>query len=186
MSMAQDREIPMEATAQTVAMEQDNTTIRAMREHIAKLEADLKSKAEIENQLKAKLSEIEKAELSEMERLRRENEEKALALEQLKAEAEKAKKLDTALEQLYKEELELVPKDKRPLIEELTSVAQSWDERLTALRKAMKLAGVSSYGMGTVTQPISGIPHVSAEVKPEVKYDPKNLPSWGTIFSKPK
>lgn len=166
----------------------ENSTIRSLREHIKQLEESLKSEVAGKTELEKRLEELQKAEMTEIERLRKEAEEKRILEEELKKTREESERLARSMETLYKEELERVPEDRRGLIEELTNVGTDWGTKLAALRKAVKLAGLDTPGRGTITQPTGAFPPAGqAERASEPqKYDPKNLPSWSSIFNRPK
>ena len=161
--------------------EQDNSTIKQLREAQEKAVADAKEAREKAEALEKQLKEISDANLSEQQKKDQELEE----LRKLKAEQETAKAEKEAnekvLQEMYEAELAKVPDDKKEMVKSLSSHGNA-GEKLKALKNALSLIGVST-NFGTNTQPPkAGVTPPTGDAKKDdpIKLDPKKSVPWVT------
>lgn len=166
---------PTPPTPPAPAGDQDNATIRQMREQLDAATAKLKA--------------LEREKLTDTERIRAENADLQKQLADLKPIQDEHKKLSGTLEDLYNQELAQVPEEHRERIKRLTSHGGA-AERLQNLRDARALipaAPAPPERAGTPTQPPSPGPggKPPGTPPPAAPFDPKKPPSWRTVLSRP-
>lgn len=165
------------------AGDQDNATIRAMREQIEAANKAAKEAADAKAALEKQLQDIERAKLEENERLKLE------LADAKKVETEAASLRDelgryqSTLQAQYEAELAAVPEEKRALVASLSG-AGTWPDRVKALQTAKSLLGTAPAAAGTHTEPGTGTPPAPG-TPPPAKIDPKNPPRLSDAYARP-
>lgn len=173
----------------------ENSAIKAIREDREKaIEAEKKARTELEAfrvetasrqlELEKQIKELEAKQLSEDERIKQELEDAKKTLAEKLPFEQKALAYEKTLQTLYDQELALVPDDKKELVQSLSGNGDP-SERLAALRNAIKLAGITTPGMGNSTNPgMIGVPPHNDGTKKELpKLDPKIPVAYKDFFA---
>jgi len=167
-------------TTQTtpIADPENNSAVRQQREHIARLESDLKAQREQYNEVTNKLTALEREKMSEVERITHERDEarqKAQNADRLQSEIEK---YTGTIESIFNQRLEALPKEAKPGFEAIVSKLENPADKLEALTAfESTVASLKPSSFGTVTQPSTAGTNTqpATPAKETTPIDPKSV-----------
>lgn len=137
-----------------VAPSEPEGGIKQLRDHVSKLEGDLKAQREAYNEATTKLTTLEREKMSEVERISAERDEarmKAQDADRLKAENDKNA---STFDSLFKARLDALPPEARAGVEAATSKLESPSDKFEALvALETTFAAIKPSVAGTATQP---------------------------------
>lgn len=180
----------------------ENSTIRQMREHAEKLEADIKATKEqyaaaeaARKEAEAKHKSLVESRMADDERTKAQLEEANKRLTELTPEFERLRKekesSDKAFEGIYKTTLETAPEDKREALKGISD-SGDWATRLGNLNKGLALMGSAPAKIGQPGPGGPGVPTVTDDkgnkvAQPATPADVKThlQTGWGGAFKQP-